>query len=341
MILISNINNFIIKILRMGKKGKKKEKAKKVLPFVSICTPTFNRRPFIKTMIYCFNEQTYPKELMEWIIIDDGEDKIEDLIADHPNVKYFKYDTKMTLGKKRNTMHEKSKGDILIYMDDDDYYPPCRVSHAVERLMSDKNALCAGSSEIFVYFNHIEQMYKFGPYSKNHATAGTFAFKKELLKLTKYNEEACLAEEKEFLKNYTIPFIQLDSLKTILVVSHNHNTFDKKEIIPLEDTKFAKKSSITPETFIKNEIILDFFKNIDKQLEDYPLGSKNHKPDVIKQYNEIKKKRAQDNQPSNIKMKNTGGEEKVLSNNEIVNIIHNLQEKVKLLENENKLLKMK
>ena len=38
----------------MGKKGKKKEKekAKKVLPFVSICTPTFNRRPFIKTMIY-------------------------------------------------------------------------------------------------------------------------------------------------------------------------------------------------------------------------------------------------------------------------------------------------
>ena len=77
----------------MGKKGKKKEKAKKVLPFVSICTPTFNRRPFIKTIIHCFNEQTYPKELMEWIIIDDGEDKIEDLVADHPNVKYFKYDT--------------------------------------------------------------------------------------------------------------------------------------------------------------------------------------------------------------------------------------------------------
>ena len=32
--------------------------------------------------------------------------------------------TKMTLGKKRNLMHEKSKGDIIVYMDDDDYYPP-------------------------------------------------------------------------------------------------------------------------------------------------------------------------------------------------------------------------
>lgn len=32
-------------------------------------------------------------------------------------------------------MHEKSKGDILVYMDDDDYYPPERVSHAVETLL--------------------------------------------------------------------------------------------------------------------------------------------------------------------------------------------------------------
>ena len=71
---------------------------KKILheePFVSICTPTFNRRPFIPAMIECFNHQTYPKDKMEWIIIDDGTDKIEDLVKEIPNVKYFKYDTKM------------------------------------------------------------------------------------------------------------------------------------------------------------------------------------------------------------------------------------------------------
>ena len=33
-----------------------------------------------------------------------------------------------------NFLHKKSKGDILVYMDDDDYYPPSRVSHAVETL---------------------------------------------------------------------------------------------------------------------------------------------------------------------------------------------------------------
>ena len=83
-------------------------------------------------MLKCFNSQDYPKDRIEWIIIDDGSDKIEDLVKYHPNVKYFKYERKMTLGKKRNLMHEKSSGEIIGYMDDDDYYPPTRISHLLK-----------------------------------------------------------------------------------------------------------------------------------------------------------------------------------------------------------------
>ena len=68
---------------------------------------------------------------MEWIVIDDGEDKVEDLFKDVPGVKYFGYEEKIKLGRKRNLMHEKCKGDIIVYMDDDDFYPPDRVNHAV------------------------------------------------------------------------------------------------------------------------------------------------------------------------------------------------------------------
>ena len=42
----------------------------------------------------------------------------------------------MSLGKKRNIVHEKSKGEIIVYMDDDDYYPPERVSPPVEMLQT-------------------------------------------------------------------------------------------------------------------------------------------------------------------------------------------------------------
>ena len=84
----------------MGKKNRRKKKVSPIgKPFVSICTPTYNRRLFIPNLIKCYLEQNYPKELMEWIIIDDGEDKVEDLFKDVPGVKYFGYEEKIKLGE--------------------------------------------------------------------------------------------------------------------------------------------------------------------------------------------------------------------------------------------------
>jgi glycosyltransferase involved in cell wall biosynthesis len=260
-------------------------------PFVSVCTPTFNRRPFFPTIIKCFDNQTYPKDKMEWIIVDDGTDKIEDIVKEHPLVKYFKYDEKMPLGKKRNIMHKKARGSIIVYMDDDDYYPPERVSHAVEMLLKNPTALCAGSSEMYIYFKDSNQMVQFGPYSPNHATAGTFAFRKELLREHKYNNDACLAEEREFLKGYTVPFVQLDSMKTILVFSHRHNTFDKRTLLndPFSDVMRLSKKTVSD--FIKDADIAEFFMNLENILIDYPPGEPGMKPDVIKETNILIKKK--------------------------------------------------
>ena len=119
----------------MTNKNKNKKKSSQY-PFVSVCTPTFNRRPFIKTMLQCFRNQDYPKSRIEWIIVDDGTDKVFDLIdeANIPQIQYIPVENKMSLGAKRNFMHTKARGSIIVYMDDDDYYPPERISHAVERL---------------------------------------------------------------------------------------------------------------------------------------------------------------------------------------------------------------
>ena len=257
----------------------------KQLPFVSICTPTFNRRPFWKMAIKCFDDYDYPKDKMEWIIIDDGTDKIEDLVSHIPQVKYFKYDTQMVLGKKRNIMHDKTKGDIIIYQDDDDYYPPDRVSHAVSTLKNNPTALCAGSSIVYVYFKHVSQMYRFGPYGTNHATAGTFAFHKDLLKQTRYNDEKALAEEGDFLKGFTVPFVQLNPLKTILVFSHMHNTCDKRELLAYAPNPTCNPDNdITVNTIMKNDIAYQFFmKDIDTMLQSYQPGDPKHKVEMNRQ----------------------------------------------------------
>jgi glycosyltransferase involved in cell wall biosynthesis len=270
-----------------------KKKHPKFYPTVSVCTPTFNRRPFIPIMFECFKNQTYPKDKIEWVIIDDGTDKIKDLIENSgiKQIKYFELDKKITLGAKRNLMHEKTTGDIIVYMDDDDYYPPERIQHAVDKLIENPDILVAGASEMYIYFKHLSKMYKCGPYAPYHATAGTFAFKKELLKITKYNDTKSFAEEQEFLKNYTIPMVQLDPFKTILVFSHIHNTFDKKELLNNQND-FFKQSDVTVEYFIKftkEAYIKKFFMiDIENLLEEYTKGSPESKPDVLKQISENK-----------------------------------------------------
>ena len=331
-------------------------------PFVSVCTPTFNRRPFIAAMLQCFNHQTYPRDRMEWIIIDDGTDPVEDLVSQHPCVKYYRLDEKISLGKKRNMMHEKASGEIIVYMDDDDYYPPERVSHAVSTLLHHKKrktgVKLAGSSEMCIYFKsenlrfsepfpsenlgalhttarHITarhetcldetclgpssserrgagrnawhvvprsgQMVQFGPYGPNHATAATFAFWKELLAELHlaYDEDACLAEERAFLRGYTVPMAQLDPAKVILVFSHEHNTFDKRTLLQNLGNKDSgmRVSERTVSDFIKEPDLLQFYMHdVDAALQSYDPGHPRMKPDVQKQIQEKMHQSGQSNQ---------------------------------------------
>jgi glycosyltransferase involved in cell wall biosynthesis len=266
--------------------------SKKKQPFISVCTPTFNRRPFIPYLIKCFEQQTYPKEKMEWIIVDDGTDSIEDLVKHIPQVKYFRENKKMNLGKKRNFMHSKCSGEIIIYMDDDDYYPPERVSHAVESLVKHPEYLIAGSSEMHIYFDTHKKIYQFGPYTENHSTAATFAFRKKLLKKTKYDEGSFIAEEKQFLKNYTIPLFQLDTQKVILVCSHRHNSVSKEELLKNKEQSKITDSKFVVEDFIKDPELLEFYTTgVDKLLENYDIGKPEKKPGLIKKIQENKENR--------------------------------------------------
>ena len=295
------------------------------MPLVSVCTPTFNRRPFIPAMLQCFAHQTYPKDRMEWVIIDDGTDPIEDLVSQHPCIKYFRLEEKISLGKKRNMMHEKARGDIIVYMDDDDYYPPERVSHAVATLLNHRKRKTgiklAGSSEMCIYFKPENlrfsepfpldpldplappnpgrgQMVQFGPYGPNHATAATFAFWKELLTDLNlaYDETACLAEERAFLRGYTVPMAQLDPMKVILVFSHEHNTFDKRMLLKnMGHANSGMRVSANEVTdFIKEPDLLRFYMHdVDAALQAYDPGHPSMKPDVLQQIRE----KLQKNQP--------------------------------------------
>lgn len=222
-------------------------------PFVSVLTPTYNRRRFLPYAIKCYEAQTYPKDRMEWIILDDGTDSVEDLFKDLkiPNLKYIRLNEKLLIGAKRNILHKESKGDILVSMDDDDYYHPDRVHHVVQKFGMNPTVKLAGSSEIYIYYSDNQKIYKFGPYGPRHCTNGTMAVRREYALSHLYDETVKNAEERSFLEGYKHPMIQLDPFKVMLVISHTENTYDKKkmrdQVSPfVATTNFKIKDFIRP-----------------------------------------------------------------------------------------------
>ena len=267
--------------------------------FVSICTPTFNRRYFFQALIEMIRSQDYPHTLLEWVIGDDGSDSIEDLIKDIKfiKVRYFRIQKQQTLGWKRNFLNQKANGDIIVYFDDDDYYPPNRISNGVKLLTQNPSYKIAGSSLMHIFYHHLNEIYKCGPYGKNHATAATFIFHKNLLEETHFDNESLVGEEKFFLKNHSIPILQLDSKSTILVIAHEQNSYDKKKLLEnLEQSKMAR-TDLKLDNFIKyhfqNLNLIEFYKkDLHVLLKNYSLGSIDNKKE-IKDYITEKEKKSQ------------------------------------------------
>ena len=180
------------------------------------------------------------------------------------------------------------------------------------------------------------------------------AFKKELLKQTRYDETSEIAEEKHFLKDYTIPVLQLDPLHVILVFSHSHNTFDKSKLLK-SPNKFMKDSDKTVDDFIKEPARKQFFlEQIDQLLDKYDPGLPIHKPAIILKMLEMEEGRRiklQDKLKSMVEtgangtftMKATDGSLTTLTNVQIIKVVTDLQKSnqtlIKMIKDKDILLK--
>ena len=128
----------------------------KRLEYVSILTPTFNRKQCLPLMIRNIMGFDYPKDKLEWIILDsfgkDGE-KGERLLEDEEleelqnklnvKVRYTYMSKKMSIGEKRNWLSENAEHEILINMDDDDLYNGKYIQHSIDTLLNHKKD-CVG-----------------------------------------------------------------------------------------------------------------------------------------------------------------------------------------------------
>jgi hypothetical protein len=101
-------------------------------PPISIITLMYNRRRFFDLACHNIMISDYPKDKIEWNIIEDSDDISEDssdkIISTAEQSKpleivYIPLKKKISISEKRNLGVLRAKNDIVLFMDDDDHYP--------------------------------------------------------------------------------------------------------------------------------------------------------------------------------------------------------------------------
>jgi hypothetical protein len=129
-------------------------------PPISVLTVTYNRRNFIDLAFVNILTTDYPRDKIQWVIVDDSDDpnkmildkikKFEDR-APGCEITYVPMTKKRAVGYKRNKAVAAAKHSICLHMDDDDVYPETSFRRRVAWLLNDPNTDVVGCTMIAMY----------------------------------------------------------------------------------------------------------------------------------------------------------------------------------------------
>ena len=119
------------------------------LPNISVVTLLYNRRKFVDLAIHNLLVTDYPKDKIEWVVVEDS-DITEEQAADKVlkfgresaplSVSYIPmpstHKIKNTIGAKRNLGIQRAQHEIILFMDDDDHYPDSSFRRRVSTLLT-------------------------------------------------------------------------------------------------------------------------------------------------------------------------------------------------------------
>jgi hypothetical protein len=124
------------------------------LPKISVITLLYNRKSFIDLAFKNILATDYPKDKIEWVIVDDSDDpehQCTDKIIkfgreNGPLTMTYIPLAKRTIGRKRNVGINRCEHEVILFMDDDDHYPASsfrrRVSSLLTHAWKPKAAVC-------------------------------------------------------------------------------------------------------------------------------------------------------------------------------------------------------
>ena len=198
------------------------------LPLVSCIMPTFNRTSFVPLAVRNFLRQDYPN--LELIVLDDGTETAAGRVPDDGRVRYLRLERRLSIGAKRNAACELARGPLIVHWDDDDWYPPWRVSAQVRALL-DRGADVTGTSRVLYFDAAADAAWEY----RYAATAGapwvagnTLAYRRDFWERNKF-PDVQVGEDSLFLWNGAAKAVSdLDDPRLCVATVHAGNTSRKE-----------------------------------------------------------------------------------------------------------------
>jgi len=202
------------------------------LPDISIVTITKDRRVFMPLAKYSYMIQSYPEDKLEWIIVDDGDDSIEDTLIGVPNVVYVRCPKGMSISDKRNLGVDKCMYELVAFMDDDDVYPNNSILQRAAIMMKEPAKECAFCTIIPCYdivkyssFMNIPPMTL--PMSQRVSEA-SMIFTKKFWNERKFENSINIAEADTFIRGREDMCREISPQEVIVSLVHPLNTSSRR-----------------------------------------------------------------------------------------------------------------
>lgn len=191
-------------------------------PLITCIMPTADRPEFVMGAVNKFLRQDYSNT--ELVIIDDGVKSCVDLIPNLNNINYYYLKPPNTIGTKRNLACEKSNGEFIIHMDDDDWYAPDWISRQVENLLNTGGDI-TGLNSIIFHSSSLERSFVYRNVDNNKPwiLGATMAYKKSVWENYKFKNMQ-VGEDTDFLKNSAGKIVVLNYLNGFVAMVHSNNT---------------------------------------------------------------------------------------------------------------------
>ena len=215
------------------------------LPSISVVSLLYNRRKFVDLAIHNLLATDYPKHKIEWVVVEDS-DITEEQAADKVlkfgresaplSVSYIPvpstFKIKNSIGMKRNTGIMRAQHDIVLFMDDDDHYPPSSFRRRVSTLLTHswKPAAVVCSTIACYDLIHGISYVNTPPWNlplKQRISEATLCFHKSWWAAKEF-PEINMGEGEGFLEGRETDVVELQPQQIIVAMSHSANSSSRR-----------------------------------------------------------------------------------------------------------------